>query len=173
MSEAIVRRPESSGENSKVLDRVNAVESLSKAPYIRPQVSKVYCSKCNQYPNGFRSINELKRHTSRVHSSGPRKGFICIDTSPNKDFLFKCKTCKEGKVYAMDYNAAAHLRRVHFHPIRRGKQGQEDKKNRRMDEPAMEHLKQYWIKEVEITETDELASRDQQDVSEGEERSPV
>jgi hypothetical protein len=56
-------------------------------------------------------------------------------------------------VYGAYYNAAAHLRRAHFHPRKRGRKGKNDEKRGGIgggDHPPMEYLKQNWIKEVEV-----------------------
>jgi hypothetical protein len=71
----------------------------------------------------------------------------------DKKFLANCKHCRNKKVYGAYYNAAAHLRRAHFHPRKRGRKGKNDEKRGGIgggDHPPMEHLKQHWIKEVEV-----------------------
>jgi hypothetical protein len=45
------------------------------------------------------------------------------------------------------------LRRAHFHPRKRGRKGKNDEKRGGIgggDHPAMDWLKQYWIKETEV-----------------------
>jgi hypothetical protein len=125
---------------------------LSKTPYVRPQHPKIKCNYCNERPDGFRGTHELDRHIARAHASR-RKGYICIDSSSDKKFLANCKHCRNKKVYGAYYNAAAHLRRAHFHPRKRGRKGKNDEKRGGIgggDHPAMEILKQHWIKEVEV-----------------------
>ncbi|KAF1832926.1 hypothetical protein BDW02DRAFT_570520 [Decorospora gaudefroyi] len=125
---------------------------LSKTPYVRPQHPKIKCNYCNERPDGFRGTHELDRHIARAHASR-RKGYICIDSSMDKKFLANCKHCRNKKVYGAYYNAAAHLRRAHFHPRKRDRKGKNDEKRGGIgggDHPAMEILKQHWIKEVEV-----------------------
>ncbi|PVI08064.1 hypothetical protein DM02DRAFT_151757 [Periconia macrospinosa] len=127
---------------------------ITKAAYVRPQHPKIMCPKCNERPDGFRGTHELERHMARAHSA-VRKGFICVDASPDKKFLSRCKHCRNGKVYGAYYNAAAHLRRTHFHPRERGgKKGKRGEEKRGGigggDDPPMDHLKQFWIRDVEV-----------------------
>ncbi|KAL1795133.1 hypothetical protein ACET3X_006949 [Alternaria dauci] len=125
---------------------------LSKTPYVRPQHPKIKCNFCNERPDGFRGTHELDRHIARAHASR-RKGYICVDSSADKKFLANCKHCRNKKVYGAYYNAAAHLRRAHFHPRKRGRKGKNDEKRGGIgggDHPPMEYLKQNWIKEVEV-----------------------
>jgi hypothetical protein len=128
------------------------VGMIPKAPYIRPQHPKIRCPHCNERPNGFRGTHELERHVSRAHTAR-RKGFICIDASADKKFLAGCKHCRNKKVYGAYYNAAAHLRRAHFHPRKRGRKGKGDEKRGGIgggDDPPMDYLKQHWIQDIEV-----------------------
>lgn len=125
---------------------------LTKTAYVRPSHPKIMCVYCDERPNGFRGTHELDRHVARAHSSR-RKGYICVDYSSDKKFLANCKHCRNKKVYGAYYNAAAHLRRAHFHPRKRGRKGKNDEKRGGIgggDHPPMEYLKQNWIKEVEV-----------------------
>ncbi|KAF2831071.1 hypothetical protein CC86DRAFT_314204 [Ophiobolus disseminans] len=127
---------------------------LTKTPYVRPQHPKIRCEFCNERPEGFRGTHELDRHIQRAHAK-TRKGYICIDYSDNKKFLANCKHCRNKKIYGAYYNAAAHLRRAHFHPRKRGRKGKNDEKRGGIgggDHPPMDHLKMHWIKEVEIVD---------------------
>ncbi|KAF2705233.1 hypothetical protein K504DRAFT_97959 [Pleomassaria siparia CBS 279.74] len=128
------------------------VAVITKTPYIRPQHPKIMCQYCNERPNGFRGTHELDRHIARAHAT-TRKAFVCVDASENKKFLANCKHCRNGKQYGAYYNAAAHLRRAHFHPRRRGPKSKRDEKRGGIgggDHPPMEILKQHWIKEIEV-----------------------
>ncbi|XP_014558443.1 hypothetical protein COCVIDRAFT_94539 [Bipolaris victoriae FI3] len=125
---------------------------IAKTPYVRPQHPKIKCNFCNERPDGFRGTHELDRHIARAHASR-RKGYICVDSSADQKFLANCKHCRNKKVYGAYYNAAAHLRRAHFHPRKRGRKGRSDEKRGGIgggDHPPMEYLKQNWIKEVEV-----------------------
>jgi len=137
------------------------VAAITKAPYIRPSHPKIMCPHCNKYSNGFRGEHELRRHTERAHAL-IRKVWVTVDASPDKKYLTNCKQCRSGKKYGAYYNAAAHLRRAHFHPRKRGRKGKNDEKRGGKgggDDPPMEILKQKWMKEVEIVAStdDELA----------------
>jgi hypothetical protein len=112
------------------------------------------CQHCNARPEGFRGTHELDRHVQRAHAE-LRKGYICIEPPTHKKFLANCKHCRNGKVYGAYYNAAAHLRRAHFHPRKRGRKGKGDERRGGIgggDDPPMEYLKKDWIKEVEVSE---------------------
>lgn len=117
------------------------------------KVLRLKCPICNDYPDGFRSEHELRRHTNRVHRK-TRKVWMTIDTSPDKSFLANCKACQTGKRYNECYNAASHLRRMHFHPHKRGERKMSAAEARRGGKPGdldppMEVLKQNWLREVE------------------------
>ncbi|KAF2205889.1 hypothetical protein GQ43DRAFT_459588 [Delitschia confertaspora ATCC 74209] len=117
------------------------------------KVLRLKCPTCNDYPDGFRSEHELRRHTNRVHRR-TRKVWVTIDTSPDKSFLANCKACQTGKRYNECYNAASHLRRMHFHPHKRGERKMSAAEARRGGKPGdldppMEVLKRDWLREVE------------------------
>jgi hypothetical protein len=128
------------------------VARIMKAPYVRPQHPKIMCKHCNDHPDGFRGEHELRRHTDRVHAL-MRKVWVTVDVSPDKKFLAGCKACRSGKRYGVYYNAAAHLRRAHFAPRKRGRKCKGDEKRGGKaggDWPPMDWLKQQgWLLEVE------------------------
>lgn len=144
-------------------------QASSKTPPRR--VLRLKCPTCNDYPEGFRSEHELRRHTNRVHRKA-RKVWVTIDTSPDKTFLANCKACQTGKRYNECYNAASHLRRMHFHPHKRGERKMSAAEARRGGKPGdldppMEVLKANWLREVdEIVreEGEEQLERDKADV---------
>lgn len=110
---------------------------------------KLMCPHCKR-PD-FLGHHELQRHIDRVHSSR-RMVWICKDISPDGKFLANCKACRNGKTYGANYNAAAHLRRVHFLPDKKrrngGKRGSNDGAMGGYIEPSMEDLK-HWMIQVE------------------------
>jgi hypothetical protein len=127
------------------------LEANSKTPSRR--VLRLKCPACTDYPDGFRSEHELRRHTNRVHKK-TRKVWVTIDTSPDKSFLANCKACQTGKRYNECYNAASHLRRMHFHPHKRGERKMTAAEARRGGKPGdldppMDILKANWLREVD------------------------
>ncbi|KAK5131038.1 hypothetical protein LTR16_001086 [Cryomyces antarcticus] len=133
-------------------DRSKDVAAITKARYVRPQHPKVYCHQCTDHPDGFRGDHELRRHADRVHAT-TRKVWVCVDVSPDKKFLASCKQCRSGKRYGVYYNAAAHLRRAHFVPRKRGHKAKGEEKRGGIgggDYPPIERLKsEGWLMEIE------------------------
>lgn len=112
--------------------------------YTQLSRQRVFCSQCDNYPEGFHGGHELRRHVDRVHTT-VRKVWVCKDISPDQKFLANCKACRNGKKYVANYNAAAHLRRAHFRPSktndeRGGKEGG--------GHPPMEELER-WMYQIE------------------------
>ncbi|KAI0025343.1 hypothetical protein F4780DRAFT_790951 [Xylariomycetidae sp. FL0641] len=136
-----------------------------RTSYQRPPMRRVYCSKCAEYPEGFRGEHELRRHTDAKHAAMVKR-WVCTDPSsvspgtPQPVIpLSKCKACVTQKRYGAYYNAAAHLRRAHFHPHRSGKASG--------DWPPMTILKD-WMREVR-----QSIDVNQDDSSSGDEDSDV
>lgn len=146
-------------------------ETLSASPTFQAssktptrKVLRLKCPSCSDYPDGFRSEHELRRHTNRIHRK-TRKVWVTIDTSPDKTFLANCKACQTGKRYNECYNAASHLRRMHFHPHKRGERKMTAAEARRGGKPGdldppMEVLKTNWLREV-----DEIIGDDNEPIS--------
>ncbi|KAK3337072.1 hypothetical protein B0T19DRAFT_59598 [Cercophora scortea] len=128
--------------------------------YQRPPLRRVYCTKCNEYPEGFRGEHELRRHHDAKHAALVKR-WVCTEPhqSPGAPQpvipLAKCKACVTQKRYGAYYNAAAHLRRAHFNPHRGGKASG--------DWPPMTILKD-WMREVRQS----IDVQDQDDASSGE-----
>ncbi|EKG22163.1 hypothetical protein MPH_00491 [Macrophomina phaseolina MS6] len=169
-SASLIRVPTSDGTGTK------SVAAISKAPYVRPVHPKIMCQKCNEHPEGFRGEHELRRHTERVHAA-IRKVWVTVDASANKQFLAHCKACRNGKKYGAYYNAAAHLRRAHFNPRKRGRKAKGDERRGGKgggDHPPMDVLKQYWMKEVEEFVPENAANNENLSAdADGEEEEPV
>lgn len=138
-------------------------EAISKTTYIRPQHPKLYCNLCQEYSCGFRGEHELRRHYDRAHAD-TRKVWICVEpTTASKEGWWPakplgiCKQCKQQKHYNVYYNAAAHLRRAHFCPRKRGRKARGEERESRAgkaggDWPPIEWLKANgWLKEIEVT----------------------
>ena len=111
------------------------------------ETTKVFCPICNDHKEGFHGEHELRRHIDRTHK-GFRKVFVCKDISPNATFLANCKHCRNRKTYGANYNAAAHLRRVHFNPCETPKGGRGKVSQNRGgigggDQPPMDVLRNW------------------------------
>ncbi|KAH8905577.1 hypothetical protein BR93DRAFT_854162, partial [Coniochaeta sp. PMI_546] len=138
--------------------------SRLRPSYQRPPLRRVYCPKCNEYPEGFRGEHELRRHNDAKHASLVKR-WVCTEPpshlsgSPQPVVpLSKCKACVTQKKYGAYYNAAAHLRRAHFNPHRGGKASG--------DWPPMSILKD-WMREVR--QSIDMNDQDQDDSSGDEE----
>lgn len=160
-------------DDSKLLkpeDAMRRKEAISKTPYVRPQHPKLYCNLCQEYPNGFRGEHELRRHYDRAHAE-TRRVWICVEPTTNSKEgwwpqkpLGICKQCKHQKHYNVYYNAAAHLRRAHFCPRKRGRKARGEERESRAgkaggDWPPIEWLKANgWLKEIEISSSQFFAT---------------
>ncbi|KAK0656162.1 hypothetical protein B0T16DRAFT_316255 [Cercophora newfieldiana] len=141
--------------------------SRIRPSYQRPPLRRVYCSKCQEYPEGFRGEHELRRHNDAKHAALVKR-WVCaepqdqaLNSPPPVTPLSKCKACVTQKKYGAYYNAAAHLRRAHFNPGRGGKASG--------DWPPMSILKD-WMREVRQSID---AAQDQDDISSGDEEDGV
>lgn len=138
--------------------------SRLRPSYQRPPLRRVYCPKCNEYPEGFRGEHELRRHNDAKHASLVKRWVCTEPPSPIHGSplpvvpLSKCKACVTQKKYGAYYNAAAHLRRAHFNPHRGGKASG--------DWPPMSILKD-WMREVR--QSIDVNDQDQDDSSGDEE----
>lgn len=105
-------------EDGQVLNAVR----IPQTGYNRPKNPKLMCDECNSRPQGFRGKMELQRH-KRLRHAAMHEVWICKEKEPNGTFLADCKKCQGLKVYGAESNAAAHLRRVHFHKADKGRKG--------------------------------------------------
>ncbi|MCJ1234041.1 hypothetical protein MMC14_001999 [Varicellaria rhodocarpa] len=129
---------------------------ISKTTLNRSTHTRLKCTKCNEKSDGFRGPHELQPHTDHAHRT-LRRAWVCVDISPNKDFLVNCEACCQNKKYSAFYSAAAHLRRTHFNKLYKGRKG-----NAKLDEkrggkgggeyPPMDVLK------MRMQETEEWAT---------------
>ncbi|KAG6013094.1 hypothetical protein E4U54_007100 [Claviceps lovelessii] len=153
--------PLPTASQSNLAHRTQRRLRIPRPPYRRPRGPKVFCTHCNDQPEGFRGEHELRRHINARHSHVVRK-YVCRDpasvglssTVSLIRPLSECKACTSGKAYGTDYNAAAHLRRTHFRskPLRgRNKRPGDERRggNGGGSWPPMCELKP-WIMEVSV-----------------------
>ena len=145
--------------------------SIPKSTYHRRPEAKLPCRKCNKHPDGFRGAHELQRHEALFHSV-LRKSWICQDASINKDFLRNCNVCASQKQYGAYYNAAAHLRRLHFDPRQKGRRTKGQPQQKRGGQgggkhPPMRVLKRDWMRQIEELVPDDAPPLQDEDISLG------
>lgn len=154
-----IRRVNDDPHPPGVTSQPDSPQMTASQPSTLPRVSNTLNQERLEYMNGdFGNKSDDANRAPKPVNSG-RKGYICIDDSPEKRFLAKCKNCREGKVYGTYYNAAAHLRRSHFNPHKRGRKGKTDERRGGIggwEDPSLQYLKQYWIKEVDWMKEDDL-----------------
>jgi len=152
-------KAESMPERSTTDGAIRHTVAISKLPYQRPHHPKLMCDHCDEFPNGFRGEHELRRHYDRAHAQ-MKKVWICVKPAASEIWPAKsleiCKQCKQQKQYNVYYNAAAHLRRAHFCPRKRGRRARGEERETRAgkaggDWPSIDWLKANgWLKEIEV-----------------------
>ncbi|PKS13070.1 hypothetical protein jhhlp_000411 [Lomentospora prolificans] len=153
------KRADSTGSSPSKCSASAKRHSTIAHQYQRRKQPKVFCDKCNEYPDGFRGEHELRRHTNSKHAKLVAK-WVCRDPTsvgrkPGIDAMYplsKCKACLSTKKYGAYYNAAAHLRRAHFRKrTARGKKRAENRDNRKAKQqdsswPPMADLKHWMVR---------------------------
>jgi hypothetical protein len=95
--------------------------------------------------------------------------WICKENSENQDLrpvvaLADCKACRNKKAYLTDYNAAAHLRRVHFSPRKyiRDRPGRSEERDGRVRgiEISMTDLRNWMTQKWALLTNNGIKSRD-------------
>ena len=136
--------------------------SIPKLQYSRQTKEKLKCQTCNKNPEGYRGSHELQRHMALDHNAY-RTAWVCVDISPD-GFLGGCTACESKKPYGQDYNAAAHLRRFHFHPKSEVRRTNVDPEERRGGkgggkDPPMSECRR-WMEKIQVRGKDYVALAD-------------
>lgn len=135
---------------------------IPKLQYSRYTKEKLKCDRCNKNPDGYRGSHELHRHMALDHNSS-RTAWVCVDISSD-GFLSGCAACESKKPYGQDYNAAAHLRRFHFHPkseVRRTNVNPEERRGGKGGgkDPPMSECRR-WMEKIQVPGKDFMALAD-------------
>lgn len=135
---------------------------IPKLQFSRQPKEKLKCDRCNKNPDGYRGSHELHRHMALDHNSF-RTAWVCVDISQD-GFLSGCTACDSKKPYGQDYNAAAHLRRFHFHPKSEVRRTNVDPEERRGGkgggkDPPMSECRR-WMKKIKVPGKDYVALAD-------------
>ena len=135
---------------------------IPKLQYSRQTKQKLKCERCDKNPEGYRGSHELHRHMALDHNPF-RTAWVCVDISPD-GFLSGCAACDSEKPYGQDYNAAAHLRRFHFHPKSDVRRTNVDPETRRGGkgggkDPSMSECRR-WMKKIQVRGKDHVALAD-------------
>jgi hypothetical protein len=125
----------------------------------------------------LRGPHERQRHWDNVHAPVKRV-WICVQPKQSpfkpKKGLDICKQCKQGKQYNVYYNAAAHLRRGHFCPSKRGRRPRGEVGTsvlnlsvERSRGPSIDEMKAHgWLKEITVPNNGQyVAADDDNDVA--------
>ncbi|CEJ80682.1 hypothetical protein VHEMI00853 [[Torrubiella] hemipterigena] len=163
-----------SAPDSSTLERAGGTQAARR----RPKPVKKTCGRCSKQ---FRGVHELRRHINTTHE-GRVTQYICQDPaqagilSPYQPLVpfSKCAYCMAGKTYRANYNAAAHLRRIHFKPRQPRNRNNDSSEPKRGghgggDWPPMADLANVWFREVSVPLRDTIKTIETPILEEGEE----
>lgn len=148
-------------------------QQISRMPSHHKAKTPLPCPDC---AITLRGPHELQRHWENVHALLKRV-WICVQPEQSpfkpKKALGICKQCKQGKPYNVYYNAAAHLRRAHFCPSKRGRRPRGEVGSsastlliERSRGPSIEDLKAHgWLKEITVPNLGPRTASDNDDDS--------
>lgn len=141
------------------IDDEDSAEPATSSGRRRARPVRQTCEICRSQ---FRGIHELRRHMDTMHGGkvtryqcqNPQNAGIPFNFKPAVP-LSKCNACRAGKTYKANYNAAAHLRRIHFKPRQpRNRNGELTEKRGGQgggDWPPMQDLAHIWFREVSVS----------------------
>lgn len=129
--------------------------SIPRVDHVRPKQPGLKCNLCNKKPDGYKGPHELRRHKETAHDK--LSAYVCVDLSSDQKWLSECRACQSRHQYPQKHNAAAHLRRMHWHPKSKDrrtgvKSGESRGGKGGGREPPMAEL-QRWIQKISLPET--------------------
>ncbi|KAB8279775.1 hypothetical protein BDV30DRAFT_202117 [Aspergillus minisclerotigenes] len=106
-------------ESSFSLENCTSLRSQQSLPISKSPVQQSSHLGGSKTKENMNEVHEANKDTEKSYTA-LQKSWVCVDISPDKTALANSRACHNGRRYDSIYGAAAHLRRTHFNPRRRG-----------------------------------------------------